>query len=441
MAAVAVHNLLLRGSLDPFAMGLLAAGLGAYGLVTWLTQRPARRPGGWSPVLVVADLAAMAAAVYIAGADQSWLFWVFVLRVLDPDLTPGRALGVAAMGTGAYLAVIAWVDVVDGGTVAWGVEAAKLAFLALGGTYAALAIGAAARDRARLATEAGRAGRSAGARHSARRRELERAGAEMRAESLAKSRFLARVSHEVRSPVAAIVGLAQELEQAPLSEDDMERVHRITERGQHLLDVLNEVLDLARVEMGSLDVGPVHLEPALRDVLVRARRGAERRRISLPDEPPPGSDVWVTANDRKLRQVFANLVSNAIKYNSSPGEIRLACDDSQGVVRVSVTDSGPGIAPDRVAAAFRPFDRLGAETTGVRGTGLGLTVARSLAEAMGGRLGVDTHPESGSTFWFELERAEPAPEPEPTPEEERGPTVLYIGSQPENLMLVRRILD
>lgn len=441
LIAVVGHEALIRGFLDIRVITWLAGGLGGYALISWIALRLLHDPEAAAPtrVLTVLDLAAMAGAVYVAGADESWLFWIFLLRVIDRTApTVEHSLVTAGLGVVAYLGVVVWAAVADG-PVAWPAQAVKLGFLALGGGYVAVVVGGWKRERARIRAEADEAGRARALEAEQRERALERARDEARAESLARSRFLARVANELRGPVSGLIALARALEREPMTDGQRRSVRTITQRGLHLRRIIDEVLDIARVEMGSLELGPVALEPALREVLDRARQAAERRDVRLPVDPPVEADIWVMANDRKLKQVFANLLSNAIRYNSSPGEVRLSCDHGPGTIRVSVTDTGPGIPADRIQSLFRPFDRPVAEA-GMGGTGLGLPVARSLVEGMGGRLGVESYPDAGSTFWFELESTEPPTEPEEAPEPERR-TVVYIGSQQENRTLIDRILS
>jgi signal transduction histidine kinase/CheY-like chemotaxis protein len=442
VVAVAVHEVLIQGSFDALAMALLAAALGGYAIISWIALETLAgpEPRAPSPVFTILDLAGMAVAVHMAGADESWLFWIFVLRVIEPaSPTVRRALVTAGLGVGAYLGVLGWAALVDGAAVAWPAQAARLAFLALGGAYAALLVARLERERTGLITEADNAGRAKTREAGEREHELARSRDEARAESLARSRFLERLARELRGHLTGLIGLAQGLEAEPLTDRQGRAVRAIKQRGLYVRRLVDEVRDIARVETGAVDVHPVALEPALRDVLDRARPAAKLRDVRLPEDPPVEAWVWVMANERKLRQVFANLLSNAIRYNSSPGEVRLSCEYGPGTIRVAVTDTGPGIPAERIPTLFQPFNRPEAEP-GRGGTGLGLTVARSLAQGMGGRIGVESYPGAGSTFWFELELIQAPSDVTGAPEPER-PTVIYIGSGQENRMLIDRILS
>ena len=233
---------------------------------------------------------------------------------------------------------------------------------------------------------------------------LKRAKDEAERANLAKSEFLSRMSHELRTPLNAILGFAQLMAAHDLPPDEkQESVEQILAAGQHLLQLIEEVLDISRIEVGRIDVtmdrvplGELFLETA---ELVESLARERAIRVKVPRE---GS--WQVLGDRhRVKQVLLNLLSNAIKYNKERGMVTVsAIESAPGVVRVSVQDTGPGIAPDKVKHLFIPFERLGAERSGIEGTGLGLALSRSLVEAMGGHMGLESTTEQGSTFWFEL---------------------------------------
>jgi PAS domain S-box-containing protein len=268
----------------------------------------------------------------------------------------------------------------------------------------------------------------------------------------AKSDFLSRMSHELRTPLNAILGFAQVLDLDALEPAQRESVSHILKGGRHLLALIDEVLDIARIEAGRLRLS---LEAvAVRTVMDEARSLirplADGRKIQLRVEVPEPSTLHVRADRQRLKQVLLNLLSNAIKYNREGGVVTLACEDRPegNRVRLRVVDMGPGISPERLARLFTPFDRLGAEATGVEGTGLGLALSRALAEAMGGALSVVSEVGRGSTFWVELDRAE-SPEPEILeaaaqvsggPTLKNGAVVLYIEDNPSNVHLIEHVL-
>src|SRR2546428_3850619 len=197
----------------------------------------------------------------------------------------------------------------------------------------------------------------------------------------AKSEFLSRMSHELRTPLNGIIGFAQLLELEVQSAEQRESVDHILKGGRHLLGLINEVLDIARIEPGKL---PTSLEPVLASDVLRAaldmiRPQAAARRVEVRETVP--DDGYVTADRQRLQQVVLNLLSNAIKYNRERGSVHVSCEDGpQGWVRILVTDTGVGIAPEMMSRLFRPFERLGAEQTTVEGTGLGLARSQRLVE-------------------------------------------------------------
>jgi signal transduction histidine kinase/CheY-like chemotaxis protein len=268
----------------------------------------------------------------------------------------------------------------------------------------------------------------------------------------AKNEFLSRMSHELRTPLNAILGFGQLLEMNPLTDDQSECVDQINRGGKHLLGLINEVLDIARIEAGRMELSPepVRVADAFREVLDLVRPLGAPRGIRFHTDLAGAGGLHVLADNQKLKQVLLNLLSNAVKYNRDRGEVRLSCEEAApGRLRLGVSDTGPGIAPENMARLFVPFDRLGAEQTGVEGSGLGLALCKSLVELMGGTLTVTSAVGLGSRFQVELARAEAPHEPlaagdgdAPVPEA-GGPaarTVLYIEDNLDNLRLVQRIL-
>lgn len=251
----------------------------------------------------------------------------------------------------------------------------------------------------------------------------------------AKSAFLAHMSHELRTPLNAVIGFGQILEldfSATLTADQKEYAGHIVGSGLHLLELVNDVLDLAGVESGRLTLAPEPLVArevlaAVSDIMGPVAAKAAVTLETTETEPSPA----LQADSTRLRQALINLVSNAVKYNKPGGKVVLAAQARPGQrVRFAVQDTGKGIEPHRQADLFEPFRRLGAEYTSVEGTGLGLALTKRLVEAMGGAIGFTSEPGSGSRFWIELP-AGPAAQhaEEPELEEDRGRSLRAAGGR------------
>lgn len=236
--------------------------------------------------------------------------------------------------------------------------------------------------------------------------EIRRAHEEAQAANRAKSDFLSKMSHELRTPLNAILGFAQLLQVSrkdPLSEAQRRHVGHILDGGRHLLDLINEILDLARIEAGRLTLSPenVDVAPIVEDCLGMARTLAAPTAVSVTLEAP---EVWPTlyADPTRLRQVLLNLLSNAVKYNRKGGRVVLHAQTRADRLRLTVRDTGPGLTPEAQACIFEPFNRIGAEGSGVEGAGIGLTITHQLVDLMGGAMGVDSTPGEGSAFWVDI---------------------------------------
>ena len=219
----------------------------------------------------------------------------------------------------------------------------------------------------------------------------------------AKSVFLSRMSHDLRTPLNAVLGFAQLLEMEATTPGQLEQTRQIIRAGRHLLDLINEVLDIAHVESGrlSLSLEPVAVAGLLSAAVELIHPLAEQKAIAVRIESFP-ADWHVRADRRRLMQVVVNLLSNAIKYNREGGHVRLSCAETDDWRRITITDTGFGLTPEQQAVVFNPFERLNAAQSTIEGTGLGLSVAKGFTEAMGGRIGLDSVPQEGSTFWIEL---------------------------------------
>ncbi len=272
------------------------------------------------------------------------------------------------------------------------------------------------------------------------------------AASEAKAKFLSMMSHELRTPMNSILGFGQLLEIEPLDASQMECVEQILRAGRHLLELINEVLDISRIEAGQVTISaePISAQNLMREAFAMTRPLAELAGITVRMELCP-SEVAVLADPIRLRQLLLNLLSNAIKYNRINGEVRLACEgraEASATVRFTVRDTGHGISAEKLGQLFQPFERLGAEAGEIEGTGLGLALSKRLVEAMGGAIGVESVEGEGSCFWIDLPAAEmptlapasTAPAPGVGGAADGEAVILYVEDDAANLHLVRKIM-
>jgi signal transduction histidine kinase/CheY-like chemotaxis protein len=278
--------------------------------------------------------------------------------------------------------------------------------------------------------------------------ELDAARSEAERANQAKSEFLSRMSHELRTPLNAILGFAQVLQLDGLSGEQAESVTHILRGGKYLLLLINEVLDVARIESGSLTLSlePIAIAGSVGDAVTLIRPLAAERGIAFDVAPIPES-MTVKADRQRLSEILVNLLSNAVKYNRERGRVGVTAQRMTGDrIRVSVTDTGAGIPADKLARLFTPFERLGAEGSGIEGTGLGLALARGFAQAMHGSVSVESVIDQGCSFHLELPAADPIALPVVSPvaaddaAARAHGVIVYIEDNVSNVRLMEQVV-
>jgi len=293
--------------------------------------------------------------------------------------------------------------------------------------------------------------------------QLRQAKDEAERASAAKSQFLSQMSHELRTPLNAILGFGQVLgsdTRQPLAPAQQTQLAEMMHGARHLLDLINGLLDLGRIEAGRLEVTlrPLSAQAIVEEALGLIQPLAERQRVRLPTHRSAPAGLAVLADHTRLLQVLLNLLGNAIKYNRPGGEVTVLWQRDGALLRLGVRDQGAGLRPEDQSRLFQPFERLGAEGSGIEGTGIGLALSRRLMQAMGGEIEVDSTPGQGSTFWLRLACIDAAPETlapaaatgasarPPVPRETSASpprseqTLLCIEDNPVNLLVIEAMV-
>ncbi len=285
---------------------------------------------------------------------------------------------------------------------------------------------------------------------------LKRTSQEADTANRAKSEFLSRMSHELRTPMNAILGFAQLLKMGTLTPQQTKSVGQILKSGNHLLGLINEVLDISKIEAGEISISmePVPLTPIIHEMLDIVAIFAESRNVKV-DLESPNNLIFVKADRQRLKQVLLNLLNNAIKYNIAGGAVAIRVEikdsetDRKETIRISVIDTGKGISADLIPQLFTPFERIGAETTDTEGTGLGLAIVEKLMVAMNGSVGVESIVGKGSTFWVEFERDASSVEKQKAHVESLPvvitdhphSTILYVEDNSSNIELMEQVIQ
>lgn len=273
----------------------------------------------------------------------------------------------------------------------------------------------------------------------------------------AKIDFLSKMSHELRTPMNSILGFGQLLQMGELTPVQEKGVQHILDSGKHLLNLINEVLDISRIESGriSISVEPIEVYEVINEIKDSLLFSANQKNISLNTQLNNTVPTYIKADRQRLKQILINLTNNAIKYNNEGGEVTISVDikqaseDGYTPIRISVTDTGWGIDEKDIEKIFIPFERIGAEKSNVEGTGLGLAVVKQLVDLMGGKVGVKSAPGKGSTFWIELQQCQShldtiqkeATLSQHTAIHNQEGVVLYIEDNMPNIELVQEIID
>jgi signal transduction histidine kinase/CheY-like chemotaxis protein len=365
----------------------------AWALIAIFYRRTPKRD--LTVVTLAGDLLLWTYAIYCSGGEASWLFFILLLRVADQTQTTfRRAFTFALAAAGCYAAMLVWVAIADQREVLNAGQVTRLAFLLFGGFYISLAGRTAETRRARL-TEAIRMSRDLIHR-------LEQAHARAEEASAAKSEFVANMSHEMRTPLQAVIGMLQLAVEDEPSQSKARRLVTARRSAETLLSMIDDVLDFSRIEARRLELEPVYfsLRQLLHDTMksVGVMAASKNLTLSYLVQPEVPETVW--ADPVRLRQIVVNLVGNAIKFTHA-GEIAVQVSRTGNEVRFDVRDTGVGIAPAVRQRIFEPFAQAdSSHGRAFGGAGLGLSIVARLLEAMGGNVQVSSEPGAGSVFSF-----------------------------------------
>ena len=407
--------------------------LGLYAILAWAAvvffyrRTPSR---DLTLATLVGDLFVWTYVVYCSGAESSWLFFILLLRVADQTQTTfRRACAFALVATGCYAAMLMYIEVADGRDVINTGQMGKLAVILLASVYVSLAARTSENRRARLA-EAIRVSRDL-------IRRLEQAHARAEEASAAKSEFVANMSHEMRTPLQAVIGMLQLAIEDEQSQSKSRRLLTARRSAETLLSMIDDVLDFSRIEARKLELEPVYfnVRQLLHDTMKSVGIMAASKRLTLsyfvhPDVP---DTVW--ADPVRLRQILVNLIGNAIKFTHA-GEISVTVARAGDKARIDVRDTGVGIAPAVRQRIFEPFAQAdSSHSRSYGGTGLGLSIVARLLEAMGGTVQVLSEQGSGSVFSFSIPLTTDAigasPERKPWESGLQGKAILVV--EPEEM--------
>jgi signal transduction histidine kinase/DNA-binding response OmpR family regulator len=389
----------------------LGAWLLVYSLVSWAVLRALYEKVAWPNLGILflgIDMFAFVFIIYMTGADQSWLLFLLLMRVADQANTNfRRALAFGHLAVVGYALLVLYIVFVEGRTISWPAEAFKVFLLYAGNLYISLTARTAERLRARMVA-AIRLARDVVGRLQTQSAELEVARLQAEESNRTKSEFLANMSHEIRTPMNGILGMTDLVLDSELTSEQRSSLHLVKSSAESLLRIINDILDLSKIEAGRLSVDPAGFllrEHLARCIKTMAFRASEKEDIELVYEVAPDVPDHLVGDWLRLQQILINLIGNALKFTGQ-GEVAVRLElhertADEAVLHFSVRDTGVGIPVDRQAAIFEAFTQADGSTARSHGgTGLGLTISLKLVDMMGGRMWLESEPGRGATFHF-----------------------------------------